>query len=135
MMSISEKVQIIHQAVVSKLPHKDIANEHRITAAYVSLLQKRALKKKRFIAELISQRDAKEEFRAKIKGAIEEMNKEEKCIDSVKSLKEILAERHDIVATSNTIRKVLHQDLNMSYRKIKAVNWTENSPKCKILRQ
>ena len=52
MMSLSEKVQIIHQAVVMKLPHKDIAKEHRISTPYVSILQKRALKNKSFIAEL-----------------------------------------------------------------------------------
>ena len=51
-LSLSEKVQIIHQAVVSKLAHKDIAKEHRITTAYVCILQRRALKNKSFIAEL-----------------------------------------------------------------------------------
>ena len=62
------------------------------------------------------------------------MNKNDEFIDSVESLKEKLAEKHNIVATSHIVRKVLREDLNMSYRKVKAVNWTENSPKCKILR-
>ena len=63
------------------------------------------------------------------------MNREDEFIDSVDNLREKLAEKHQIVATNNVVRKVLRDDLKMSYRKIKAVNWTENSPKCKILRQ
>ena len=62
------------------------------------------------------------------------MNKNDEFIDSVESLKKKLTEKHQIVAPSHIVKKVLHEDLNMSYRKVKAVNWHENSPKCKILR-
>ena len=42
----------------------------------------------------MSQRAAKEEFREKIKTAIEEMNQDDEVIDSVDSLREKLANRH-----------------------------------------
>ena len=58
-LSLTEKVQIVHQAVVQKLLHKDIAKEHRITAAYVTILQRQAIRNPKFIAELVSLRDAK----------------------------------------------------------------------------
>ena len=45
-----------------------------------------------------------------------------------------MAEKHQIVAKDYIVRKVLRQDLKMSYRKVKQVSWTENSPKSKILR-
>ena len=49
-LSVSEKVQIVHQAVV----HKDIAKEHRISVSHVCCLQYKALRNPKFIAELVS---------------------------------------------------------------------------------
>lgn len=54
-LSLQEKIQIVHQAVVLKYHHKDIAQEHRISRCYVTQLQQRALKNRAFIAELMSQ--------------------------------------------------------------------------------
>ena len=53
------------------LSHKDIARGHRISPGHVSCLQQKALKNNKFIAELISERNAKEESRSKIRKAIE----------------------------------------------------------------
>ena len=53
-LSVSEKVQIVHQAVVQKLSHKDIAKEHRISVSHVCSLQYKALRNPKFIAELVS---------------------------------------------------------------------------------
>ena len=83
----------------------------------------------------MSQRDAKLEFREKIKIVIEQMNHEDEFIDSVDSLRKTLAEKHNLIANDHIVRSVLRQDLKMNYRKVTQVNWTENSPKSKILRQ
>ena len=83
----------------------------------------------------MGQRAEKEEFREKIKTAIEQMNQDDEVIDSVDSLREKLADRHQITVGGYLIRKVLRQDLKMSFRKIKSITMTENSPKSKILRQ
>ena len=63
------------------------------------------------------------------------MNHEDEFIDSVESLRKLMAERHQIVAGDHIVRQVLCQDLKMSFRKVKSVSWTENSPKSKIVRQ
>ena len=56
-LSLSEKIKIVHQAVVMKYLHKDIAKEHRISRPYVTLIVRKALRNPKFIAELVSQRD------------------------------------------------------------------------------
>ena len=63
------------------------------------------------------------------------MNHEDEFIDSVDRLRNLMAERHQIVAGDHLVRQVLRQDLKMSFRKVKPVSWTENSPKSKIIRQ
>ena len=70
--------------------HSDIAREHRITSAYVWLLVNKACKNKKFIAELISERDRKEKERENIAGAIAEMNKKDIFIDSVSYIRKEL---------------------------------------------
>ena len=117
------------------LSHKDIAREHRISPGHVTCLQQKALKNNKFIAEMISERNAKEESRSKIRTAIEQMNHEDEFIDSVDRLRKMMAERHQIVAGDYIVRQVLRQDLKMSFRKVTPVSWTENSPKSKIIRQ
>ena len=63
------------------------------------------------------------------------MNHENEFIDSVESLRKQMAERHQIIVGDYIVRQVLRQDLKMSFRKVKPVSWTENSPKSKIIRQ
>ena len=46
-----------------------------------------------------------------------------------------MAERHQVKAGDHLVRQVLRKDLKMSFRKVKALSWTENSAKSKILRQ
>ena len=62
-LSLSEKVNIVHQAVCLKYLYKDIAKEHRISGVYVSLIVKKALKNRKFIEELMSKRKQSEEKR------------------------------------------------------------------------
>ena len=90
-LSLSEKILIVHQAVVLKYHHKDIAKEHRITASYVTKLQSKALKNKKFIAELMSIQDRKQNLDCQIKEVVKKMNQTDEFIDSVESLKEKLA--------------------------------------------
>ena len=63
------------------------------------------------------------------------MNEDDEFIDSVEKLKKKLDQKHGIVAHCGLVRKVMREDLKMSYRRVKPISWTENSAKSKILRQ
>ena len=60
---MNQKIQIVHQVLCRQDRQADVAKEHRITAAYVSLLVNQALKKKRFVEEMIALKEAKEKKR------------------------------------------------------------------------
>ena len=59
-LSIEDKITIVRQALLLKLPQKDIAKEHRVTISAVSRLVNNSLKNNKFLNELIAERDGKE---------------------------------------------------------------------------
>ena len=73
-LSLSEKINIVHQAVCLKILYQDIAKEHRISGCYVSQIIKRALKNPKFITEMMSKRQESEEHRESLQKAILKMN-------------------------------------------------------------
>ena len=115
-LSLLEKITIVHQAVCLKYLHKDIAKEHRITVGYVSLLQRRAMKNPKFIAELVGCQQQSEQHRGRVREVVEQLNQQDVFIDSVGSLEERLREKHDIVAKPRLISSVLREDLRMKYK-------------------
>ena len=56
-MSVSEKIEIVHQVLVDHELEKDVAREHRVGHLVVHLLVKKAQRNQHFIQELINQRE------------------------------------------------------------------------------
>ena len=133
--TLLEKITIIHQAVVLQYKHADIAKEHRISPQYVGYLAKKAEKSSRFIDELRSERDKKEDQRQQIAEKIVEMNKKDEFIDSAAHVQKVLKLGDSGPPKTCLIRSVLKKDLGMRYKKVSPIAWTANSFRNLILRQ
>lgn len=120
--------------ICKKYKHSDVAKEHRITPAYVSLLAQKALKNKHFVKELLSEESRREEPREKIAEAVREMNRKNEIIDSVAHIQKELKIGSGDPPRAHLVRSVLRKDLGMSYRKIVPIAWTANSHRNLILR-
>ena len=70
----SDKIKIVHQALVGKELYKDIAAEYRISIMLVSQLVKKAKQNRSFIDELISEASRKENKQETLRDYIENMN-------------------------------------------------------------
>ena len=56
-------------------------------------------------------------------------------MSNVENIKERLQEDHKISISSPKLLRLLHEDLNLRYKRIEATSWQGNSPKNIILRQ
>ena len=53
-LTVADKVSIIHQVVISKIYHKQVAKEFRVTPACVSMLVRKAQRNPKFLSEMVS---------------------------------------------------------------------------------
>ena len=112
-----------------------MAKELRIGFMAVQRIIKKAQSKPRFLEELVAERDRNKAHRFGIAAAIKKMNDDNKIIDSVAMLREVLKDEHQIVSKDREVRSVLRDILEMRYKKIKEVSIYSNSNKNLVLRQ
>ena len=105
-----------------------------MSASFVSALCKKAEKKPGFLKELMNARDDKAEKAKDIQNTVDEMNNANVFIDSAASIKKHLSEVMDIKSDEKEIRRILHQEMGMKYRKIVPVSIHGNSQKNLVLR-
>ena len=91
-------------------------------------------KKAKFLEELISSRDIKQERRELIFNTIQELNENNGYIDSVGSLVEKLRVDTNEIVRRHEVIEVLKKDLGMSFRKIRPLSVHANSDKNLVLR-
>ena len=92
-LTVSEKLAIIHQAVVEQLPWKEIAKEHRVSVPTVGILVGKARKKPEFLREISAKEDGKAAKRQAVGVVVEELIKEDAFIDSCESVTELVNSR------------------------------------------
>ena len=134
-MSIQEKIQIVHQALVDKELHGSIAKEHRISPSTVSRLVSKAKRKKEFYSELMATQTQVEERYSRIKEAVNTMVDNHIFLDSVDSIHQTMLSQHQVDVRKKDVHHVLKHDLEMSFRKVKPVSVHANSVKNLVLRQ
>ena len=107
--------------------YREIAKRYRISTASVIRLTNKVRKKSKFVEEMLSNQELKEEKRQLIKDTIEELNKEDGFIDSVGSLVQKLEEESDVIVKRQEVIDVMKKDLDMSFRKIRPTSLHANS--------
>ena len=91
-LSISEKLEIIHDAYVKMEKLGNIALKYRITIPSVSKLMRKARDDSKYMEKMINRCDIKMKQKESIIETIRELNKKNGFIDSVGSLVEQLRE-------------------------------------------
>ena len=69
-----------------------------------------------------------------MKAVVEELNDQDKIIDSVEYVCGKIAQKHNITPKSWVVKRVMKQELGMSYKKIASIAWKANSERNLILR-
>ena len=59
-LSVEDKVNIVHQVLVQNEMYADVAKEHRVSQQVIRRIIKQARDNKKFLAELMSERNAKQ---------------------------------------------------------------------------
>lgn len=113
----------------------DVARHFRVTAAPITILVKRIREKPALLSELISRRDEKKAKREEIVTAVQRLVDRHEIIDSAASVAARLKEQDQIVARPELVRRVMHEDLGLRWRKVKEVSLHENSARNLVLRQ
>ena len=126
-MKTNEKVEIVYKVIVLNEFQKDVAKAYRININTVSRLITKAKKNKAFLSGLLDKDEIQEETRIRMAKIIDGMNKQDLFIDSVACVKSQLHEEHDIETKEWIVKDVMKNELDMSYKKVKAVSVHANS--------
>ena len=119
----------MYKVLVLKELQKDVARAHRVDAVTVSQLVSKTKKNKKFISELLGNKEERENLSGSIGHIIEEMSRANTFIDSVAFVQKKLKEEHHIEAKEWVIKGVMKKDLDMKYKKVKPISIHANSPK------
>ena len=134
-LSVCDRITIVHQVLVDLEKQSEVANEWRVHKLTVHRLIKGAQTNKKFLEELILERDAKELRRKFIAEFVSKKLEADAFIDSAESIQREIREEIDVEVKLKEVRRVMTEDLGMSYRKIKPISVNENKEKNIILRQ
>ena len=86
-MSVGDRITIVHQVLVDFEKHGDVASEWRVSTRVVQALVKKAETDKRYLEELIHDREAKRVRREVIEQIIRKNVEVDAFIDSAESIK------------------------------------------------
>ena len=114
---------------------KDIAADFGVTISTVCKLSKKAERNKNFLKDLLDGMGDKEWRRKIIADKVTAMNKADAFVDSALTVKLELEKDLGMEATLLEIRKVMREDLDMTYRKVLPIPIHGNSGKNLVLRQ
>ena len=134
-LSVSDKIQIVHQVLCQHLKQADVAREHRVTLSRINMLVRCAEKNPRFLSELKASQEAKAEKRKQIAGLIDIINQADHFVDSVELVTKKLIADNQLVCKESEVKSVMRKELGMKFKKVKAISLTANSERNLILRQ
>jgi len=135
MLTVGQKVDIVHKVIHWRLPILDVAKEYRITKPYVSMLVNKAQRNPKFLEYMIAEQDTQIfEWKA-ISRIIDRNLRTGGYLFSVKETKELLKKDHDIDIKDHKLLDIMHKELDMRYKRIDNLSFQCNSAKNRILRQ
>ena len=95
-LSTSEKISIVHKALVLKEMQGEIAQEYGIKLYTVSRLVNKARKHPQFLQELLTMRERAETVKDKIIRVLQELNDQHYAIGSAGEVNKILREKVNV---------------------------------------
>ena len=134
-LSITEKIQIVHDVIVQHKLLREVAADYQITVSEVSLLSRKAQKNKKFLKDLISQKEESESRKSIIELKLRELNQGNAFLDSAQSVKATLKKDLGLEASEFEIKKIMREELGMRFRKVIPISIHGNSAKNLVLRQ
>ena len=135
MLTLAEKTSIVHKILIKHEKQAEVAREFRIKPMTVQALTNKARNNRRFLQELREAKDDQEAKERSIAEVAERLNQAESIIDNTDNVRGLVKRELDQEVSVALVRKVLRQDLGMSYRKVTKVSLHANSEKNKVLRQ
>ena len=133
-LTTTEKLAIIHSAVVEQLPWKIISKEHRVSLPTISILVSKSKKNPKFLEEIHSKENEWNSKIASIDAVLDELIEKDSFIDSAQAVIEKLASTSNQKFKDYEVIKVM-KNRGMSFRKVKHIPIGANSPRNLILRQ
>ena len=92
-------------------------------------------KNPQYLRSLWTEHQRKQTAKDEVIEAVQEIFDSEGVVDSVECLKKQLRDQHGIEIDHHRLKKIMKEDLNLMYKKIKPISWQGNSDRNKILRQ
>jgi len=134
-LAVEEKIRIVHQVLVEYHTQTEVAREHRVSNGVVFRLVRKAQKNRNFLEELVDVQRRREDKVELTKAVVQGLNENQEVIDSVAHVQKTIKSQHGQNLKPWQIRRVMKEELGMSYKKIKPVAWQANSTRNLILRQ
>ena len=134
-LTLADKVDICHKVLVQFQHWKEVAKEHRVSLAVVSVLIKKAKKNPSFCEALHEKEVTKVLQRAQAADVIKGMISTDTFIDSAAQVQAELKSKAGLEYNQRQVQVMLRRDLGMSYKKVKGVAPHANSEKNRVLRQ
>ena len=134
-LSLEQKVEAAWMVFVQMEKQADVARHFRVSAWVISKLMSGIRKKPALLSELLSRKQDAEATRAAIQAHVETLVDSHAVIDSVEGVRQHLQQSQGLTVQTWDLRKVMTEDLGLTYRKIKEVAVHENSVRNLVLRQ
>ena len=122
-LSTSEKISIIHDAVVNKNGHDNIAKLFNLKNAAVGYLVRKAKQSSGFIEELKSSDEIKRQTDSVIAEAVEQVYKVNQGIERAQDVLDCAKTKSQLKLTLARTRWVMKHRLSLRYKSVKSVSF------------
>ena len=128
-MTLNERIAAVHAVLVGHEKHADVAKQYRVKPPVIGQLVFKAKKHKAFLEELLhKEQEAMSKRQAIAKAVTElnelnELNEQGAFIGSAASVVEAMEQEGRTGIKGDLVRKVMKQELGMSYAKIQIISW------------
>ena len=121
-MTLNERIAAVHAVLVGHEKHADVAKQYRVKPPVIGQLVFKAKKHKAFLEELLHKEQEATSKRQAIAKAVTELN-EQGFIGSAANVVEAMEQEGRTGIKGDLVRKVMKQELGMSYAKIQIISW------------
>ena len=122
-MTLNERIAAVHAVLVGHEKHADVAKQYRVKPPVIGQLVFKAKKHKAFLEELLHKEQEATSKRQAIAKAVTELNEQGAFIGSAARVVEAMEQEGRTGIKGDLVRKVMKQELGMSYAKIQIISW------------
>ena len=122
-MTLNERIAAVHAVLVGHEKHADVAKQYRVKPPVIGQLVFKAKKHKAFLEELLHKEQEATSKRQAIAKAVNELNEQGAFIGSAARVVEAMEQEGRTDIKGDLVRKVMKQELGMSYAKIQIISW------------